>query len=89
MGPRDVAVEVAKDVADAGIGALEREAQRRRDEACYEVERLLAKVARLQRIKISRRFAPLLGLRIRIAETQLGRAQDRCAAMRAMDKIGG
>jgi hypothetical protein len=78
-----VAVEVAKDVAGAGVGALEREAQRRRDEACYEVERLLAKVARLNRTRISRRFAPMLGLRIRIAEAQLGRAQDRCAAKRA------
>ena len=68
------AADVAKDVAREGIGALEREAQRRRDEACDEVVRLEHKLGRLPRWRWLARA---------VTRGQLGRAQDRCAALEA------
>lgn len=73
-------INMAKTAGHEIVPALEREAQRRREQACSEVERLESKIARLEGIKARRRFAPLVSFRIHIARVQLGRAKDQCAA---------
>lgn len=79
----DAAAEEAVGAGGEAIQAIEREAQRRRDEACTEVARFKSKVARFEEKKAGRRFAPVLALRLMFARGQLGRAEDRCAAVNA------
>ncbi len=71
----DVAVDVAKDAARESIAALEREGQRRRDNACTETARLEHKLARLPRWRWLARA---------VTQSQLNRARDLCAAMEAV-----
>lgn len=62
------------------VRAVEREATRRRDEACYEAARHEAAVERLEGIAERRRVK--LGVRLRIAWRRFwgGRAEDACKA---------
>lgn len=71
----DAAVDVAKDAAHEGVAALEREAQRRRDNACTEAVRLGHKLARLPRWRWLARA---------VTQSQLNRARDLCAAMESV-----
>jgi hypothetical protein len=72
----EAATEVAKEVGREGIGALEREAQRRREDPCTEVARLEHKLSRLPRWRWLARA---------ITRNQLGRARDLCSARRRME----
>jgi hypothetical protein len=78
MGPKQeaarAAMDVAKDLGHEGIAAIEREAQRRRADACTRMAELQHRLGRLPRWRWLARA---------IARGQLGRAQDRCAALEA------
>ncbi len=68
------AKDVAKDAGHEGVGAIEREVQRRRTDACAEVERLTHKLDRLPKWRWLARA---------VTQGQLNRAQDQCKAERS------
>lgn len=71
---KQVVRDVAEVIAREGASALEREAERRRNEACAEVARLRHKLDRLPRWRSLARA---------ITRWQIDRAQDQCAANKA------
>lgn len=78
MGPKQQAAAAAKDVAKdlgrEGISAFEREAQRRREDACSEVVLLESRLARLPRWRWLARA---------VTHGRLLRSRDRCKAIHA------
>lgn len=78
-GIKEDAIEAAYDVAGDAIGALEREAARRRADACQEVAKFSSRMARLRH----GRRVPFRRLRLALTGYRLGLALDRCAALHA------
>jgi hypothetical protein len=70
------ATDVAKDVGREGIAAIEREALRRREDACAEVVLLEVRLIRLPRWRLLARA---------ITHGRLARSRDRCKAIHAIE----
>lgn len=93
MGIRDVGrqaretlAEEAKGAGAEAIRAIERDAERRREQACAEVRKFESRLERLRQMKADKaagrlKRAPLVGLRIAIAKWRLGLAKDNCARL--------